>query len=152
MRNLLLLVFLALPATATDLIFDTFESDGFGEWLVKGDAFGKAPTAVTPQGVNGKITGYSGQYFVSSGHGGDKPTGSLTSPQFKISQPFLGFMIAGGGHKGKTAVQLLIGDKITFEATGQNDLEMKKVVWPLEDHKGKQARIRIIDTEPGSWG
>ena len=118
MRNLLLLVFLALPATATDLIFDTFESDGFGEWLVEGDAFGKAPTAVTPQGVNGKITGYSGQYFVSSGHGGDKPTGSLTSPQFKISQPFLGFKVAGGGHKGKTAVQLLIGDKITFEATG----------------------------------
>ena len=152
MRNLLLLVFLALPATATDLIFDTFESDGFGEWLVEGDAFGKAPTAVTPEGVNGKITGYSGQYFVSSGHGGDKPTGSLTSPDFKISQPFLGFMIAGGGHKGRTAVQLLIGDKIAFEATGQNDLKMKKVVWSLGDHQGKQARIRIIDTEPGGWG
>ncbi|MBT6400448.1 MAG: hypothetical protein HOK04_11705, partial [Verrucomicrobia bacterium] len=152
MRNLLLLVFLALPATATDLIFDTFESDGFGEWLVEGDAFGKAPTAVTPEGVNGKITGYSGQYFVSSGHGGDKPTGSLTSPDFKISQPFLGFMIAGGGHKGRTAVQLLIGDKIAFEATGQNDLKMKKVVWSLRDHQGKQARIRIIDTEPGGWG
>ncbi|MCH1498159.1 MAG: hypothetical protein L7U83_03730, partial [Akkermansiaceae bacterium] len=116
MRNLLLLVLLVLPAGATDLIFDTFESDGFGEWLVEGDAFGKAPTAVTPEGVNGKITGYSGQYFVSSGHGGDKPTGSLTSPEFKISQPFLGFLIAGGGHKGKTAVQLLIEDKITFEA------------------------------------
>ncbi|HAE17988.1 MAG TPA: hypothetical protein DCG41_02110, partial [Verrucomicrobiales bacterium] len=71
MRNLLLLVFLVLPAGATDLIFDTFESDGFGEWLVEGDAFGKAPTAVTPQGVNGKITGYSGQYSVSSAHDGD---------------------------------------------------------------------------------
>ena len=152
MRTSLLLGLLALPATATDLVFDAFESDGFGEWAVEGQAFGKAPTAVTPEGVNGRITNFSGQYFVSSAHGGDKPTGTLTSPNFKISQPFLGFKIAGGNHKGKTAVQLVIGDQVIFEATGQNSLEMQKVIWPLKDHQNKQARIRIIDTEPGSWG
>jgi len=152
MRISLLIAFLALPATATDLVFDAFESDGFGEWAVEGNAFGQAPTAVTPPGVNGKITNFSDQYFVSSAHGGDTPTGSLTSPGFKISQPFLGFKIAGGNHKGKTAVQLLIGNKIAFEATGQNSLEMQPIVWVLKEHQGEQAKIRIIDVEPGSWG
>ncbi|MEN8773932.1 MAG: HEAT repeat domain-containing protein [Akkermansiaceae bacterium] len=152
MRISLLLASLALPATATDLVFDTFESDGFGEWTIEGKAFGKAPTAITPQGVNGTITNYSDQYFVSSAHGGDQPTGSLTSPEFQISQPYLGFKIAGGNHKGKTAVQLLIGDKVVFEATGQNSLEMQKVIWPLKDHQGKKANLRIIDAEPGGWG
>ena len=152
MRNSLLLASLCLPATATDLIFDAFESDGFGEWIVEGNAFGKAPTAVTPKGVKGKISGYSGQYFLSSAHGGKKSVGSLTSPEFEISQPFLGFKIAGGNHKGKTAVQLLIEDKVVFEATGKNRLKMQNVIWPLGDHQSKKAKIHIIDAEPGVWG
>ena len=68
MRLLLLLTSLTLPALATDLVFDTFESDGFGEWAIEGTAFGKAPTAISPDGMNGKVTNYSDQYFVSSAH------------------------------------------------------------------------------------
>jgi quinoprotein glucose dehydrogenase len=29
---------------------------------------------------------------------------------------------------------------------------MQQVIWPVKDHLNKQAKIRIIDTEPGSWG
>ena len=152
MRLLLLLTSLTLPALATDLVFDTFESDGFGEWAIEGTAFGKAPTAISPDGMNGKVTNYSDQYFVSSAHGEDLATGTLTSPEFKISLPYLGFHISGGNHKSKTAVQLLIDGKIVIEATGQNDLAMRQVVWPLPDHLGKTARLRIIDAEPGEWG
>lgn len=143
---------LALPLAATDLVFDTFESDGFGEWTVEGKAFGNSPTATTPIGVNGTISGYSNAYYVSSGHRGDTPTGSLTSQEFEIKLPFLGFKISGGNHKGKTAVQLLIDGKVALEANGKNTLEMEKVIWPLKDHLGKTAKIRIIDAETGSWG
>ena len=152
MRFTSLFFSLALPAAATDLVFDTFESDGFGEWAVDGKAFGKSPSATTPNGVNGKITGYSNAYFVSSAHGGDSSTGTLTSPEFEIRLPYLGFKICGGNHKGKTAVQLLIDGKVALEANGKNSLTMEEVVWPLKEHLGKKAQLRVIDTEPGAWG
>lgn len=152
MRLTLLLTSLTLPALATDLVFDTFESDGFGEWALEGSAFGKAPTATSPKGMNGKVTDYSDQYYVSSAHGGDQATGTLTSPEFKVSLPYLGFQVSGGNHKSKTAVQLLINDKVVMEATGQNDLQMRQVVWPMKDLAGKTARLRIIDAETGGWG
>jgi len=137
---------------ATDLVFDAFESDGFGEWAVEGVAFGKSPTSASPAGMNGTVSGYSDAYYVSSAHGGDAATGSLNSPEFEIKLPFLGFQISGGNHKGKTAVQLLIDNKVVLEANGQNDLAMRQIIWPLKDHLGKKARLRIVDSEPGGWG
>ena len=152
MRFTSLFLSLALPLAATDLVFAPFESDGFGEWTVDGKAFGKSPTATTPIGVNGRITGYSNAYFVSSAHGGDNPTGSLTSPEFEIKLPYLGFKICGGNHKGKTAVQLLIDGKVAIEANGKNTLVMEEVVWSLKDHLGKKAQLRVLDSETGGWG
>lgn len=143
---------LPLPLSATDLVYDAFESDGFGEWALEGKAFGKSPTAASPRGLNGKVTAYSGSYYVSSAHGGDRPTGSLTSPEIELKLPYLGFHISGGKHKGKTAVQLLIDNKVVLEANGQNSLVMRQVIWPLKDHLGKKARLRIIDNESGTWG
>lgn len=152
MRFLLIFLALSLKATATDLVYNAFESDGFGEWTLEGKAFGQAPTAASPDGMNGTVTGYSGQYYVSSAHGGDKSTGALTSPPFKITLPFLGFHLSGGNHPSKTAVQLLIGKEVVLEALGQDDLIMRQVVWSLKDHLGKTARLRVIDTEKGAWG
>lgn len=152
MRLASLFLSLCLPAAATDLVFDTFESDGFGEWAVGGFAFGKAPTAASPAGMNGQVTAYSDSYFVSSAHGGDAATGSLTSPEFEIKLPFLAFQISGGNHKAKTAVQLIIEGKIVREATGQNDLAMRQTLWSVKDLLGKKAQINIIDSEVGAWG
>lgn len=143
---------LALPAAATDLVYDPFESDGFGEWTLEGFAFGKSPTSASPDGMNGEVTGYSDSYYLSSAHGGDLTTGSLLSPEFEIKLPFLGFLLSGGNHPGKTAVQLIIDGKIILQATGENSLAMRKTIWPLKDHLGKKARLKIIDAEAGAWG
>ena len=148
----LILFLTTLAASATDLVFESFESDGFGEWTTTGKAFGLAPTAVSPEGLNGEVTGFSGQYYLCSSHGGDPATGSLTSPPFKINLPHLGFLISGGDHRQKTAVQLLIEDKVVLEASGKNDLLMRPVVWALSPHLGKTARLRVLDAEEGSWG
>lgn len=152
MRSLILFFALTLMGRATDLVFESFESDGFGEWQAAGAAFGKAPTASSPSGMNGEVTGYSGQYYLSSAHGGDQPTGSLTSPPFEIKLPYLAFQISGGKAPGKTAVQLVIDEKVVKEASGQNDLEMRPVVWSLEELVGQSARLRVLDAATGAWG
>ena len=48
------------------------------------------------------VTGFQGKGWVSSFNGGDRPTGTLTSPEFPIERKFLTFLIGGGGWQGKT--------------------------------------------------
>ena len=145
---------LALSGTlnAAEILFDAFESDGFGEWKVEGTAFGESPTSSSPDGMNGSVEKYANIYYVSSAHKGDASTGSLTSTEFKIQLPYIAFLVSGGNHAGKTAVQLFVDGKLAHEATGQNDLTMRPVVWDVTKLKGKTARIRVIDAERGAWG
>lgn len=152
MRAALLSLAFLLPVTATDLVYAPFESDGFGEWQLTGSAFGKSPTAASPAGLEGEISAFSESYYLSSAHGGPTSIGSLTSPEIELKLPFLGFQISGGKHPGKTAVQLLLGEQVILEASGEDSLPMRKVVWPLHEYLGQKVRIRIIDSETGPWG
>ncbi len=152
MRNLFLSLILALPLLGADQIYDAFESDGFGEWQLEGNAFGKAPVSASPQALNGIVKNYSNDYYVTSSHGGDRSMGQLTSPEFIIQKPYITFLISGGSDQGETAVQLLIGDEIVAESTGRRDLVMRPALWPVEQFKGQKARIRIIDQSEGIWG
>ncbi|MGC6465384.1 MAG: PVC-type heme-binding CxxCH protein [Akkermansiaceae bacterium] len=151
MRIPTFLASLILPLSATEILYDAFESDGFGEWTVEGEAFGKSPTAASPDGMNGKVEGYGQAYYVSSAHGGDQPTGSLTSQKFKIQLPYIAFLISGGNHQ-NTAVQLLVDDEVVMTASGQNDLVMRPIVWEVKNRIGKAAQLRVLDANEGSWG
>jgi hypothetical protein len=99
-------------------VIQAFEGDGFDSWQTTGTAFGLAPVAGKVDGVNGEFRNYGGNALVTSGHGGDAATGTLTSPDILLTHPFLGFLVAGGNHPGKTAVQLLINGKVVREAVG----------------------------------
>ena len=133
-------------------VIQAFEGDGFDSWQTTGTAFGLAPVAGRCDGVNGEFRNYGGNYLVCSGHGGDAATGTLTSPAILLNDPYLGFLIAGGNHPGKTAVQLLIDGKVVREAVGKNDLFLREVVWDIKEFKGKRGVLRIIDNETGAWG
>ncbi|MDA7519535.1 hypothetical protein N8522_06065, partial [Akkermansiaceae bacterium] len=85
----LLPLLLAGSLHAKDVLFEAFESDGFGEWKVEGSAFGLSPTASSPDGLNGRVKNFSNNYYVSSAHQGDASVGSLTSPEFTIDLPYL---------------------------------------------------------------
>lgn len=148
----LALTSLALPLAAKQTVFEPFESDGFGEWKEEGPAFGKSPTAASPTGMNGKVFGYGGQYYVSSAHGGDAAAGTLTSPEFTISQHYLGFLISGGAHPGKTAIQLFVNGKLEMQNSGKNDLTMRPIIWDLSRFKGQKGEIKINDDHRGGWG
>lgn len=129
-----------------------FEGDGFSDWKVEGGAFGMAPVAGRLNGMTLEITGYSGDSYACSAHGGDKATGTLTSPDFKISENFIAFLIAGGNHPGKTAVQLIVDGKNVREATGDNSPKFRPIIWDVSAFKGKSVSIRIIDSETGKRG
>lgn len=66
------------------------------------------------------VSGFTGKRLVNSFVGGDKATGTLTSPAIKLERPFVKFLIGGGGHAGRTCMNLLVDGKIVREATGPN--------------------------------
>jgi len=153
LRSLITLSSLGIvPLHAATKVFEAFEGDGFGSWVEEGTAFGKAPIPGITTGLTGELTAYSGEGLACSAHQGDAALGSLTSAEFTIQEPYIVFLVAGGNHPGKTAVQLLIDGKVEMEATGKNSLRCESVTWDVARLKGKKAKIRIIDAETGGWG
>lgn len=82
------------PAGAT---VDDFESGSYGDWTTTGAAFGTAPATGTLPDQQA-VSGYQGTYYVNSYHGDDPTTGTLTSPAFTLSRPYLNFLVGGGDH------------------------------------------------------
>jgi fructan beta-fructosidase len=75
-------------------LFEGFEGQTFGAWSTTGNAFGSGPATGTPHGVSG----YVGTGFADSFHDEDRGTGTLTSPAFTITRPYLNFLVGGGNH------------------------------------------------------
>ncbi|MEV0243146.1 GH32 C-terminal domain-containing protein [Streptomyces sp. NPDC050674] len=87
-----------------DVVQD-FEGDGFGDWTATGTAFGRGPAAGAVDG-QGTVSGFDGKGLANSFHGGDGTTGSLTSPSFTVTSPYLNFKIGGGRHPHEDATVL----------------------------------------------
>jgi beta-fructofuranosidase len=141
---------------APDLLLADFEGDTYGDWAVTGDAFGKGPARGTLPGQQ-PVSGFLGKGLVSSFHDGDKTTGTLTSPEFKIERRYINLLIGGGYHPDKACVNLLVGDKVVRTATGTattpaDDEHLSWYTWDVADFSGKTARVQIIDNETGGWG
>ncbi len=149
---LLIASVLSVSLGAQTKVIEAFEGDGFDSWQTTGTGFGLAPIAGKVDGVNGEFRNYAGNALVCSGHRGDAATGTLTSPEIKLTHSYVGFLVAGGNHPGKTAVQLLVGGKVVRESTGANDLTLREKVWDVSEFKGKTGVIRIVDEHVGSWG
>ena len=78
-------------------LFEGFDGAGYDAWTATGNAFGDAPAQgnVPPQGG---VEGYSGAGLANSFHDEDRGTGTLTSPEFTLSRPYLNFLVGGGEH------------------------------------------------------
>ncbi len=100
-----------------DILINDFEAADYGDWKVEGEAFGKAPAKGTLGGQM-QVSGFEGKGLVNTFLGGDRPTGKLTSPEFTIERDYIKFLIGGGGHKGKTCMNLLIDGEVVLSATG----------------------------------
>jgi fructan beta-fructosidase len=81
-------------------VFADFEGSGpgYGDgWTSTGAAFGNGPAQGTLPGQQ-NVSGYLGHGLVNSFINADSTTGTLTSPAFTISQPYINFLVGGGDH------------------------------------------------------
>ena len=78
-------------------LYQGFEGQTFGDWTTTGTAFGDGPATgnVPPQSG---VSGFIGTGLANSFHGGDAAKGTLTSPTFTITRPYLNFLAGGGTH------------------------------------------------------
>ncbi len=139
-----------------DILINDFESKDYGDWKVEGEAFGDGPAKGTLPGQM-QVSGYEGERLVNSFLGRDKPTGKLTSPEFTIKRDYLQFLIGGGGHQGKTCMNLLIDGEVVRSATGPNlqpggSEFLNWENWEVQSLRGQQAVLEIVDHASGGWG
>jgi len=157
MRTLFALLALATSARAADdILVADFEGKDYGDWKTTGEAFGPGPARGTLPGQM-HVEGYKGKGLVNTFFKGDKSTGTLTSPEFKIERKRIAFLIGGGKDREKLALNLLVGGKIVRTATGPNDKAggteaLAPDSWDVIDLAGKMAVIQIIDNATGGWG
>ena len=145
----------SMPA-AEDIVVADFESETYEDWTATGTAFGDGPAVGTLKGQMA-VTGFNGKRLVNSFNGGDGTTGTLMSPQFTIQRNYLTFLIGGGGHAGRTCMNLLADGKIVRETTGTNTQsggseELAAAFWDVTEFKGKDVAIQIVDNMTGGWG
>lgn len=139
-----------------DVVLGDFETDTYQGWTASGDAFGTGPAQGTLPGQM-VVEGYAGHGLASSFHGGDGTRGTLTSEPFRITHPYLSFLIGGGGFKDKTCLNLVVEGKVVRTATGPNvnpggSERLSREGWDVRDWLGKTARLVIVDDATGSWG
>jgi len=154
----MMLLVVSGPARAADpdIVIADFEGADYGDWQVTGEAFGPGPARGTLGGQM-DVSGYEGKGLVNTFFNGDRTTGTLTSPPFKIERKYINFLIGGGMHPGETCINLLVDGKIVRTATGPNDRPggseaLDWLSWEVADLLGQVARLQIVDQHTGGWG
>jgi len=136
------------PARETVLV--DFESATYGSWEVEGEAFGKGPARGALPDQMG-VGGFVGKGLANSYHGGDKTTGTLTSPEFIVQANTLSFLI-GGGRSEEVGAELLVGGRRVRLATGDESETLGWKAWDVRDLRGQAVRVRLFDRATGGWG
>ena len=87
---------------------------------------------------------------------GDQSEGTITSPAFTISKPFIDLQIAGGEHPwgqaNPTAVNLLVDGQVVASGTGNGTGSLTWTNWDVTAYQGRQAQIQVVDQNDGSGG
>jgi len=143
-----------------DLPFDDFERDTHTGWTVEGTAFGTGPVEQDqmPE-YQGKV-GARGRRLVNSHAAApgrnvgekDAAVGTLTSRPFVIERDYITLLIGGGGHAGKTCINVRVDDRVVLSATGRNDNRLQAHSLDVRRWAGQTARLEIVDQERGGWG
>lgn len=139
-----------------DVLIADFEEESYGDWKTEGDAFGTRPAAGALSGQM-DVSGFQGKQLVNTFLGGDRSTGTLTSPPIEIRQPYFHFLIGGGGYENETCMNLLVDGEVVRTATGPNrkpggSEQLARVYWDVQDFVGKRGVLQIVDQRTGGWG
>ncbi|KKL04671.1 hypothetical protein LCGC14_2613730, partial [marine sediment metagenome] len=133
-------------------VIEDFETGTYENWEVEGEAFGAAPASGTLPNQQ-PMSGWKGKYFVNTYLGGDdRLQGRAVSKTFKISEPYVTFLIGSGDHKDRTCLNLVVDGKVVRTATGSRNVKLTPGWWDVNELIGKQAQIHIVDRESAPWG
>jgi sucrose-6-phosphate hydrolase SacC (GH32 family) len=127
-----------------------FETENYGDWKVVGDAFGPGPAKGKISNQN-PVSGYKGRGLVNSFFNGDQTTGTLTSPSFEVTHPFLNFLVGGGAHK-ETCMNLWVDGNIVRTVSGADNEQLAWSSWNVSEFKNQKAMLQIVDGATGGWG
>jgi beta-fructofuranosidase/levanase len=131
-------------------IIADFEGETYKDWTVTGAAFGSGPAKGNFSNQN-PVAGFKGDRLVNSFFNGDETTGTLTSPEFEVTQPFLNFLIGGGAHR-ETRMDLWVDGKIVRTISGADNEQLAWRSWSVPEFVGKPAKLQIVDEHKGGWG
>jgi fructan beta-fructosidase len=140
-----------LTPSSTDIIFDDFEQTIYGAWVTTGTAFGHGP-AQGGFSYQNPVSGYMGSGLVDSYYNGDTSTGTLTSPPFVITKPYLDFLIGGGDYPGQECMSLILSNVVVATATGADSETLTPQQWNVSAYLGQTVTLQIVDSATGSWG
>ncbi|MFA6482348.1 MAG: GH116 family glycosyl hydrolase [Bacteroidales bacterium] len=149
------------PSKRPDIPFEDWHEDTYAGWTVEGNAFGTGPVKKSDiPGYQGDVGGDTGRVVNSHASAAtaaevgsrDTATGILTSKFFNIERKYINVWIGGGNHKDKTCFNVLVDGNVVRSVTGMNDNKMSLQSLNVSDLAGKEACIKIIDTETGGWG
>jgi sucrose-6-phosphate hydrolase SacC (GH32 family) len=141
---------LNVPA-ADDLLISKFDGRSYGDWKTTGTAFRRgSPSGDLIEKL--EIENARSATVVSSEIEGDGPTGTLTSPPFRIERDYISFLIGGGNYERHVCVNLLVDGNIVRSATGWNSDRLVVQSWDVRPWAGQQAQIQVVDEATGTWG
>lgn len=142
-----------------------FETGTLDGWTVEGDAFRVQPTKGDntvarnrePSNLQGMwwIGGYekfNGKEGQPGAIAGDGLTGTLTSQEFIIFEPYITFRIGAGNLPGEVGVRLLCDGKAEELATGVDSESMVPFSADVRAYLGRKARLLVFDNATGGWG
>ena len=137
-------------ASRGETLIANFEGD-LADWEKTGTAFDDGPR-------NNRVAGYLGSGYVNSYLKGDKSTGTLTSPPFRVERDHIKFLIGGGHHPDEVGLALLFEGEEVRTATGNSRkneqrrevLEWKS--WDVSEFVGREVRLQIFDRREAGWG
>ena len=138
-------------ASANDIVIGEFEGATYGQWTTQGTAFGSGPALGTRPADRG-VRGFRGNGVASSELEGDAPTGTLSSPVFKIHRRYISFVIGGGSYEHHTCLNLLVQGEVVRSATGANSDTLLPGSWDVSRFLGQQAQVQVVDEARGDWG
>jgi fructan beta-fructosidase len=140
-----------LHGQGDDLAIGRFNRADYAGWQATGMAFRPGPasgSSLTRLGIENARD----EAVAASGIDGDQPTGTLTSPEFKIERKFISFRISGGDSERDTCLNLLSNGKIVKSATGWRSDRLVPSSWDVSRWRGQTAQIQIVDAASGDWG
>ena len=121
------------------------------DWTATGTAF-KSRLASGELLKKLEIENSRDSQVISSEIDSDPPTGTLTSPAFKITRKYISFRVGGGDYEHHTCINLLIDGKIVRSATGWRSDRLAPVSWDVSRFLGRNAQLQIVDEASGDWG